>query len=65
MSRGTILERKTIHISGKRQITIPQKFKEEQKKVRPSVEKMLEKATEAAKGNGEFFSYDEIFSEQE
>ncbi len=26
MSRGTILERKTIHISGKRQITIPQKY---------------------------------------
>ena len=42
-----------------------QKSKEEQKKVRPAVEKMLQKATEAAKGNGEFFSYDEIFSEQE
>ena len=119
MSKGTILERKTIHISGKRQITIPQKyfetlgfgkeaecilqnnmilikpvrentsgefaeeiladlitqgyegelllkkFKEEQKKVRPAVEKMLEKATEAAQGNGEFSTYDDIFSSAE
>ena len=113
------MERKTIHISGKRQITIPQKyfealgfgkeaecilqnnmilikpvkennggefaeqiladliaqgysgetllkkFKEEQKKVRPAVEKMMEKAKEAAEGKGEFYTYDEIFGPEE
>jgi len=119
MSKGTVLERKTIHISGKRQITIPQKyfealgfdkeaecilqdnmilikpvrentggefaeqiladlitqgyngevllkkFKEEQKKVQPAIEKMLERATEAAKGNGEFSTYNDIFGSEE
>ena len=113
------MERKTIHISGKRQITIPQKyfealgfgkeaecilqnnmilikpvrenaggefaeqiladliaqgysgevllkkFKEEQKKVRPAVEKIIEKAKEAAKGNGDFYTYDDVFGSEE
>lgn len=110
--------KKTIHISGKRQITIPQKyfealgfgkeaecilqdsmilikpvskntggefadqiladliaqgysgelllkkFKEEQKKVRPAVEKMMQKAKEAAEGKGEFMTYDDILSKE-
>lgn len=113
------MERKTIHISGKRQITIPQKyfealgfgkeaecilqdnmilikpvkknpggefaeqiladliaqgysgevllekFKEQQKKVWPAVEKMMEKAKEAAEGKGEFSTYDDIFGAEE
>ena len=113
------MERKTIHISGKRQITIPQKyfealgfgkeaecilqnnmilikpvrentggefaeqiladliaqgysgevllkkFKEEQKKVRPAVEKIIEIAKEAAKGNGDFYTYDDVFGSEE
>lgn len=113
------MERKTIHISGKRQITIPQKyfealgfgkeaecilqnnmilikpvrentggefaeqiladliaqgysgevllkkFKEEQKKVRPAVEKIIEKAKESAKGNGDFYTYDDVFGSEE
>jgi len=119
MSKETVLERKTIHISGKRQITIPQKyfeelgfdkeaecilqnnmillkpvrentggefaeqiladliaqgyngeallkkFKDEQKKVRPAIEKMLDQATEAANGNGEFSTYYDIFGAEE
>ncbi|MBC3802976.1 AbrB/MazE/SpoVT family DNA-binding domain-containing protein [Acetobacterium fimetarium] len=119
MSKETVLERKTIHISGKRQITIPQKyfdelgfgkeaecilqnnmillkpvrentggdfaeqiladliaqgysgeallkkFKDEQKKVRPAIEKMLDQATEAAKGNGEYSTYHDIFGSEE
>lgn len=37
------------------------KFKERQKKVRPAVEKIIEKAKEAAKGNGDFYTYDDVF----
>lgn len=42
-----------------------EKFKAEQKKVRPAVEKMIEKASEAAQGNGEFSTYNDIFSSEE
>lgn len=113
------MERKTISISGKRQITIPQKFfetlgfdkeaecvlqnntivirpikenaggefaeqiladliaqgysgnellsqfKKTQKKVRPAVEKMLEEASQAACGNTEYSTYDDIFGTEE
>lgn len=113
------MERKMIHISGKRQITIPQKyfdllgfgkeaecilkddmilirpvrekgsgdfaeqiladliaqgysgqglldkFKEEQRKVRPAVERMIEKAKEAANEKGQSYTYDDIFGEVE
>lgn len=113
------MERKMIHISGKRQITIPQKyfdllgfskeaecilkddmllikpvrdkgsgdfaeqiladliaqgysgqglldkFKEEQRKVRPAVEKMIEKAKGAANEKGQSYTYDDIFGEVE
>jgi hypothetical protein len=41
------------------------KFKEEQKKVRPAVGKMMEKAKEAAEGKGEFYSYDDVFGSEE
>lgn len=113
------MERKMIHISGKRQITIPQKyfdalgfskeaecilkddmilirpvrekgsgdfaeqiladliaqgysgqglldkFKEEQRKVRPAVEKMIEKAKAVANEKGQSYTYDDIFGEVE
>ena len=41
------------------------KFKDEQKKVRPAIEKMLDQATEAAKGNGEYSTYHDIFGSEE
>ena len=40
-------------------------FKETQKKVRLSVEKMLAEAKEAADGKGEYFTYDDVFSLEE
>lgn len=112
-----VMDKKTITITGKRQITIPQKFfeavgfgreaecilrnneivirpireqdgqfaeqilgeliaeglsgeallsafKERQRKVRPAVERMIEDAAAAAKGEGEYQSYDAVFSEE-
>ncbi|MBQ7573834.1 MAG: AbrB/MazE/SpoVT family DNA-binding domain-containing protein [Clostridia bacterium] len=38
-----------------------QKFKEMQKEVRPAVSAMLDDATKAAKGIGEYETYDDIF----
>ena len=112
---GTPMNRKTIRISEKRQLTIPQKFyealgfsteaecilrgneiilrpvkeqsggefaeeiladlieqglsgdqlldefKKAQKKVRPAVEAMLTQAEQAARGEGESYSYDDVF----
>jgi len=37
---------------------------DEQKKVRPAIEMMLEQATDAAKGNGDFSTYDDIFDSE-
>ncbi len=112
---GLAVERKTVSISAKRQITIPQKFyeaigftneaecivrgnelvirpfnrnsggefaeqilaeliaaglsgeallsefKKKQALIRPAVESMLEDAHAAARGDGEFYTYDDIF----
>lgn len=116
---GTLMNRKTIRISEKRQLTIPQKFfealgfsteaecilrgneivlrpvreqngsefaeqiladliaqgfsgnqllaefKKAQKKVRPAVEAMLTQAEQAARGEGESYSYQDIFEAEE
>ena len=37
-------------------------FKEAQRKVRPSVEKMLSAAKRAAEGKGEYFTYGDVFA---
>ncbi len=37
-------------------------FKERQAKVKPAVKVLLEKARDAARGKGEYSTYDEIFS---
>ena len=116
---GSIMERKTIRISEKRQLTIPQKFfemlgfsteaecilrgneivlrperetsggefaeqiladliaqglsgdqllaefKKTQKKVRPAVEAMMSQAEQAAHGEGESYSYEDIFGTED
>lgn len=116
---GSIMERKTIRISEKRQLTIPQKFfemlgfsteaecilrgneivlrpvreasggefaeqiladliakglsgdqllaefKKMQKKVRPAVETLMSQAEQAAHGEGESYSYGDIFGTEE
>lgn len=36
-------------------------FKAERKKIRPAVEKMLEEAERVARGEGEYYTYDDIF----
>ena len=91
------MNRKTIRISEKRQLTIPQKFfealgftaeaecilrgnelvlrpvrdqllaefKKTQKKVRPAVEVLLAEAEQAAHGEGESYSYDDVFGTEE
>ncbi|MFZ2538936.1 MAG: AbrB/MazE/SpoVT family DNA-binding domain-containing protein [Oscillospiraceae bacterium] len=113
------MERKTISISSKRQITIPQKFfealgfgneaecifqnnsliirpakenkggefaeqiladlisqgysgnelllqfKNQQSKIRPAVESMLAEADAAARGEGEFYNYQDIFNSED
>lgn len=119
MNQGDMMNRKTVSISQKRQITIPKKFftklgfgteaecflrgneliirpispyysgefseqiledlisqgysgeklllkfKEMQRKVRPAVESMLEDATKAAYGEGEFYTSEDIFGREE
>lgn len=40
-------------------------FKAERKKIRPAVEKMLDEAEKAAYGEGEYYSYDDIFSAED
>ena len=40
-------------------------FRERQAKVRPAVETLLEKAREAARGKGEYATYDEVFGTEE
>lgn len=116
---GSTMERKTIRISEKRQLTIPQKFfemlgfsteaecilrgneivlrpvreasggefaeqiladliaqglsgdqllaefKKTQKKVRPAVEAMMSQAEQAAHGEGESYSYEDIFGTED
>lgn len=116
---GTPMNRKTIRISEKRQVTIPQKFyealgfsteaecilrgneivlrpvkeqgggefaeqiladlikqglsgnqlleefKKAQKKVRPAVEAMLTQAEQAARGEGESYSYEDVFESED
>lgn len=110
-----VMDKKTITITGKRQITIPQKyyealgfgkeaecilrnneivirpireqdgqfaeqilaeliaeglsgdallsaFRERQRQVRPAVERMIEDAAAAARGQGEYQGYDDVFS---
>ncbi|NYB75224.1 MULTISPECIES: AbrB/MazE/SpoVT family DNA-binding domain-containing protein [Sedimentibacter] len=37
------------------------KFKETQRKIRPAVEKMLKDAERAAEGEGNYFTYNDIF----
>lgn len=41
------------------------KFKAMQKKIRPAVEEMLDAASKAALGEGEYESYDDIFGSEE
>lgn len=41
------------------------KFKEKQRKVRPAVENMIKKAENAVSDNGEYFSYDDVFSAED
>ena len=41
------------------------RFKSAQKKVRPAVEQLLDEATKAANGDGEYESYDDIFGSEE
>ena len=116
---GVAMNRKTIRISDKRQLTIPQKFfealgftteaecilrgneivlrpvkeqgggefaeqiladlikqglsgdqllaefKKTQKKIRPAVETMLTQAEQAARGEGESYSYNDVFGTEE
>ena len=40
-------------------------FKNRKKKIRPAVAEILKKAREAAKGKGEYSTYDEIFESEE
>ncbi len=118
MKGNTVMEKKIVSISSKRQITIPQKyfallgfdteaecvvrgnelvirpartnsggefaeyiladlisqglsgdellkeFKVKQSKIRPAVEAMIAEADEVASGNGEFYTYDDIFGSE-
>ena len=41
------------------------KFKEQQQKIRPAVEKMLELADAVADGGGDYETYDDIFGSEE
>lgn len=41
------------------------KFKEAQKEVRPAVEKMLEEAENVAQNKGEYYTFDEVFGDDE
>ena len=40
-------------------------FKSRQAKVRPAVEALIEQADNAAKGSGEYYSYDDVFGTEE
>lgn len=40
-------------------------FKAERKKIRPAVEKMLEEAERIARGEGEYYTYDDIFGTED
>ncbi|MBR2668832.1 MAG: hypothetical protein IKE36_03440 [Solobacterium sp.] len=40
-------------------------FKSRQAQIRPAIESLLKSAKEAAEGNGEYYSYDDIFSSEE
>ena len=40
-------------------------FKAAQAKVRPAIEAMISEADEVASGNGEFYTYDDIFASEE
>lgn len=40
-------------------------FKAAQAKVRPAIEAMISEADEVASGNGEFYTYDDIFGSEE
>jgi len=42
-----------------------EQFKIMQKKVRPAVEKMLEDAENAAAGKGEYYSYNDVFDQED
>lgn len=42
-----------------------QKFKTEKKKIRPAIENMIEEAENVASGNGEYYTYDDIFDSEE
>ena len=42
-----------------------EKFRERQAKVRPAVEAMIAEAEEASKGEGEYFSYNDIFGTED
>lgn len=119
MKGKRVMDKKTVRISSKRQITIPQKFftelgfadeaecivrdnelvirpvrmhsgsefaeqiltelvaeglsgnelltefRKRQAKVRPAVEAIITEAENAASGNGEYYTYDDIFSTEE
>lgn len=40
-------------------------FKKQQAKMRPAIEVMIAKADEAALGNGEYYTYDDVFGTEE
>ncbi len=40
-------------------------FKDTQAKVRPAVEAMIAQSDNAARGNGEFYTYDDVFGSEE
>ncbi len=42
-----------------------EKFKAAQKEVRPAVEKMLEEAENVAQNKGEYYTFDEVFGDDE
>ena len=40
-------------------------FKKRQSKIRPAIEEILKEAKEIAKGNGEYYTYDDVFGNKE
>ncbi len=71
MDIGDMTGRKTVSISQKRKLIIPQwqelllKFKEIQRNFRPAMESMLEDAAKAAYGEGEFYTSEDIFGRED
>lgn len=73
------MENKIVSIFSKRQIHIPQKFvtllgfdteaecfaRGNEFVIRPAVEAMMADAYEVSKGNGEYATYDDVFSSED